>query len=29
MARKELSHRRREQFIEEKGIIYLDNVSKV
>lgn len=29
MRRKELSWRKREQFIEEKGVIYLDNVSKV
>lgn len=29
MRRKELSWRRREQFIEEKGVIFLDNVSKV
>lgn len=29
MARKELLRRRREQMIEEKGIIYLDNVRKV
>ena len=29
MGKKELSWRKREQFIEDNGIIYLDNVSKV
>ena len=29
MTRRELSWRKREQFIEEKGVIWLDNVTKV
>ena len=29
MGKKELSWRKREQFIEDNGIIFLDNVSKV